>query len=164
MSNLLWYAFFIKKEVIQMDYEIVFLEEKTIVGFCKRTANDKSDMEQVIGSLWQQWAKAEKEVKERSNDKCIGLYSNYIGMEYDTTVGCEIKKGQAVPSNMIQKTIPKGKYAKFVLIGDVVKTVQKAWQEIWKMDLQRTFTADFEEYQQGENMEEMEIHIYVAIK
>ena len=87
MSNLLWYAFFIKKEVIQMDYEIVFLEEKTIAGFCKRTANDKSDMEQVIGSLWEQWTKAEKEMKERSNNKCIGLYSNYIGMEYDTTVG-----------------------------------------------------------------------------
>ncbi len=144
-----------------MQYEIVFLEEKVVAGFCQRTGNDKCDVTQVIGGLWQKWTEAEKEIQYQ---KCIGLYSHYEGMEYDVTVGYEIQKGEKVNENMVQKTIPKGKYAKFVLIGDVVKTVQRAWEEIWKMDLQRTFTADFEEYQPGEDMENMEIHIYVAIK
>ncbi len=32
------------------------------------------------------------------------------------------------------------------------------------MNLERTFVCDFEEYQEGKDMENMEIYIYVAIK
>ena len=90
--------------------------------------------------------------------------TDYVGMEYDTTVGCEVEKSTLIPEGMTEKIIPAGKYAKFVLHGDVVKTVQQAWEDIWKMNLERTFTGDFEEYQEGEDMENMEIYIYVAIK
>ncbi len=30
--------------------------------------------------------------------------------------------------------------------GDMVKAVQETWEKIWKMDLKRTWTGDFEEY------------------
>ena len=146
-----------------MKYEIVMLEEKRVAGFCQRTGNDKEDMGNVIGGLWQKWGQV-NDVQGRKNKKYIGLYTDYVGMEYDTTVGCEIDKNASIPEGMTEKIIPKGKYAKFVLKGDVVKAVQKAWGDIWNMDLERTFTADFEEYQEGEDMENMEIHIYLSIK
>lgn len=146
-----------------MEYEVVTLEEKRIVGFCQRTGNDKEDMGNVIGGLWQKWSQV-NDVQGRKNKKYIGLYTDYVGMEYDTTVGCEVEKSTLIPEGMTEKIIPAGKYAKFVLHGDVVKTVQQAWEDIWKMNLERTFTGDFEEYQEGEDMENMEIYIYVAIK
>lgn len=66
---------------------------------------------------------------------------------------------------MDQKIIPKGKYAKFVIIGDVQKSVGEAWQKIWQMDLKRKYTGDFEEYQNNsEDMQQQEIHIYIAIE
>lgn len=146
-----------------MEYEVVMLEEKRVVGFCQRTGNQKEDMGNIIGGLWQKLGQV-NDVQGRKNKKYIGLYTNYVGMEYDTTVGCEVDKNAPTPEDMTEKIIVTGKYAKFVLHGDVVKTVQKAWEDIWKMNLERTFTGDFEEYQEGEDMENMEIHIYVAIK
>ncbi len=146
-----------------MEYEVVRLEEKRVVGFCARTGNDKEEVGNVIGGLWQKLDKVAS-IQGRKNEKYIGLYTDYVGMEYNTTVGCEIEKDAVIPKDMIEKIIPAGKYAKFVLHGDVVKTVQKAWQEIWEMNLERTFIADFEEYQQGNDMDNMEIHVYVAIK
>lgn len=146
-----------------MEYEVVTLEEKRVVGFCQRTGNDKEDMGNVIGGLWQKWSQV-NDVQGRKNKKYIGLYTDYVGMEYDTTVGCEVEKSTLIPEGMTEKIIPAGKYAKFVLHGDVVKTVQQAWEDIWKMNLERTFVCDFEEYQEGKDMENMEIYIYVAIK
>ena len=61
-------------------------------------------------------------------------------------------------------TVYTGKYAKFVIHGDVQNAVGQAWQEIWKMDLNRKYTCDFEEYQNNsEDMLKQEIHIYIAL-
>ncbi len=52
-----------------------------------------------------------------------------------------------------------------MIIGDVQKSVGEAWQKIWQMDLKRKYTGDFEEYQNNsEDMQQQEIHIYIAIE
>ncbi|MDD6771388.1 GyrI-like domain-containing protein, partial [Inconstantimicrobium porci] len=56
-----------------------------------------------------------------------------------------------------------GKYAKFVVRGHMQKAVQQFWQELWKMKLDRKYTADFEEYQ-DDCIDNAEIHIYIALK
>ena len=61
------------------------------------------------------------------------------------------------------KIIPAGKYAKFSICGNMVTAVAEAWQQIWDMDLDRSFTGDFEEYKNSE-VENAEIDIYVALK
>ena len=45
----------------------------------------------------------------------------------------------------------------------MVQAVAAAWQEIWKLDLPRTFQCDFEEYQ-NDSMDQAEIHIYIGLK
>ena len=128
-----------------MKYEIEMLKEKRVAGFCQRTGNQNKDMPVVIGGLWKKWETV-SELQGRKNEKWIGMYTDYEDMEYDVTVGYEMKKDAIVPSNMTEKVIPAGKYAKFVL------------------HVERTFVCDFEEYQEGKDMENMEIYIYVAIK
>ncbi len=41
--------------------------------------------------------------------------------------------------------------------------VAKAWDKIWKMDLDRSFTGDFEEYLNSD-FENADIDIYIALK
>ena len=45
-----------------------------------------------------------------------------------------------------------------------LKDVAAFWEKLWAMDLPRAFTADFEEYQPGGDMQHAEIHIYIALK
>ena len=45
----------------------------------------------------------------------------------------------------------------------MVTAVLDAWQQICQMDLDRSFTGDFEEYKNAD-VENAEIDIYVALK
>ena len=60
-------------------------------------------------------------------------------------------------------TIPAGRYAKFIVKGDMHQAVAGFWQQLWEMDLPRSFVCDFEEYQNS-SMDEAEIHIYIGLK
>ena len=73
-------------------------------------------------------------------------------------VCCEVKKESKNIQYMI-RTIPAGKYAKFVVKGNVQTAVIEAWKNIWHMDLPRSFNCDFEEYL-NDDMELSLIHIY----
>lgn len=151
-----------------MQYEIVTLPEKTVVGFQARTSNASPDMQSVIGILWQKLFAGDtfSSIPCKCNDRSIGLYSGYSadGMEYDVTVGCEVKDASALPQGMVSSVIPAGRYAKFSALGDDVDTVAKLWGEIWNTPLDRAFTGDFEEYFPAPEGEEREIHIYIALR
>ena len=64
----------------------------------------------------------------------------------------------------LSRLIPSGKYAKFIVKGNVVTAVQEFWQKVWNMNLDRSFVCDFEEYQAGDDMDNMEIHMYISLK
>lgn len=143
-----------------MDYKIVELKEKKIVGFASRTSNDSPEMGDIIGGLWQKLYSPENvsKVQNRTNAYAIGLYSDYTETDYKVTAGFEVS--ELPDSNDYDKeVIPAGKYAKFSVHGDQVKAVAKAWGEIWNTPLDRTYTGDFEEYTSMED-----IDIYIAIK
>ena len=45
----------------------------------------------------------------------------------------------------------------------MVTAVNDFWQQLWGMNLNRSFVCDFEEYQNADP-ENAEIHIYIGIK
>lgn len=143
-----------------MNYEIVELQEKKIVGLKARTSNESPEMQGIIASLWQRLYEPSnmEKVTNRSNEYAIGLYSDYEGDEYDVTVGFEVKDVPA-DTEFEVKVIPAGRYAKFSVHGDMVQAVGATWGEIWATPLDRTYTGDFEEYVSMED-----IDIYIAIK
>ena len=151
-----------------MNYEIVNLEEKKIVGLTARTNNSAPDMGMVIGGLWNDLYQkgVYQNIKDKANEKAVGLYSDYEGDmngDYDVTIGCSVNSTDNIPQNTVVKVIPAGRYAKFVVHGHMQKAVCEFWQELWKMDLDRKYTADFEEYQ-DDCIDNTEIHIYIALK
>lgn len=146
-----------------MKYEIVNLKEKTLVGVSTVTGNMDSDMGQKIGGLWEKLYQGGvyESIKNRVNEYAIGLYSDYEGDKYCVTAGNEVSKAEN--QELTVKIIPAGKYAKFLVHGDMEKEVAKAWGEIWKMDLDRSFTGDFEEYLNSD-FENCDIDLYIALK
>lgn len=150
-----------------MKYEIVTLEEKIAVGVAARTSTKAPDMGQVIGGLWEKLygGGIYPTIPGKVNEKALGIYTDYAGedmSEYTALAACETselpKEGEFAVCR-----IPAGRYARFIVHGDMVKAVAQGWQEIWETDLPRSFQCDFEEYQ-DDSMDNAEIHIYVGLK
>lgn len=153
-----------------MEYEIVELKEKIVEGVEIITTNQNGKSLQDIAEMWQKFFTEGiyNKIENKSNNKTIGLYTEYEGdytKLYKFIVCSEVKKESQNLENRVIKTIQEGKYAKFVITGDVQKSVGEAWDKIWNMDLKRKYTCDFEEYQNNtEDMNNQEIHIYIAIE
>lgn len=146
-----------------MNYEIVTLEEKKIVGVSAKTGNQDPQMSTIIGSLWEKLYQGGvyPTIKNKVNEYAIGLYSDYTEDTYLVTVGTEVSL--ADNNELTTKVIPAGKYAKFMLEGNIETIVGEAWGAIWQENLDRTFTADFEEYLNSD-MINAKVAIYIAIR
>ncbi len=146
-----------------MKYEIVNLDQKTVVGISGFTSNEDPRMQAVIGGLWERLYQGgvSAGIRNKVNEYAIGLYSDYSKDGYCVTVGNEVS--EAENEDLAVKTIPAGKYAKFSVRGHMQKAVAEAWGEIWKLDLARSFAADFEEYRSADP-ENAEIDIYVSLR
>ncbi|WP_027399137.1 GyrI-like domain-containing protein [Anaerovorax odorimutans] len=146
-----------------MNYEIINLEKKIIVGVSAITSNTDPKMGEVISGLWEKLYQGgvNPSIKNKVNDYAIGLYSDYKNDKYCVTAGNEVSKAEN--EDLTVKIIPAGKYAKFSVHGDMQKAVAEAWGKIWKMNLNRSFTGDFEEYLNSD-WENADIDIYIALK
>lgn len=151
-----------------MNYEIVNLEEMILVGISKKTSNHDGQCITEIGEVWQKFL---GEGVYRNINNCVskesfGVYSNYEGpMNMSYTFMAGVKVSQSNNPELTTVEIPAGKYAKFTIQGDVIKDVGKAWQEIWPMNLDRTFLYDFEMYHNNsDDMTNQTIDILIGIK
>lgn len=146
-----------------MNYEIVNLEQKTVVGVSAVTGNSDPKMWETICGLWEKLyhGGVNASIKNKVNEYAIGLYSDYAGEQYCVTAGNEVSKAEN--EDLTVKIIPAGRYAKFSIHGHMEKAVAQAWPEIWKVELDRSFTGDFEEYLTAD-WENADIDIYIALK
>ncbi len=151
-----------------MKYELVELEEKLVVGLSSRTSNHDPKMPEIIGGLWNDYYQkgVYQGIKNKANGKSICLYSDFesdLNGKYDATICCEVDCEDEKENSLVVKKIQAGKYAKFVVKGHMQRAVVEFWMKFWQMDFDRSYTTDFEEYQGGSDMDNTEIHIYVAL-
>lgn len=150
-----------------MKFEIVDLNEKLVAGLKIRTSNQSETMQAEIGALWQTfYGGVFESIPSPVTGRGIGLYTNYASDasgEYDMLACCEVGPQSRLPEGIDTAVIPAGRYAKFVLHGDVQKDVAAFWAELWDMQLDRKFTADFEEYIVGDDQSNAEIHVFIAL-
>lgn len=154
-----------------MNYEIINLNEKIIVGVSANTSHDDPKMLKIISGLWHELYSngINGKIENKINNYAIGLYSDYTNNSFTVTAGNEVSKN--TNPEFTQKIIPAGKYAKFSVSGkyavcgdgDMQKALVDAWSQISKMDLNRSFTGDFEEYINCD-CKNAEINIYIALK
>lgn len=108
----------------------------------------------MIGGLWQQLFETGMffTLPGKVNEKSIGLYTNYSSDEsgdYDVYVCGQVDPAAVQASETAVAKIPAGRYARFIVRGDMKTAVRDFWMELWQMPLKRAFTCDFEEYQPG---------------
>lgn len=152
-----------------MNYKTVNLPEMKIAGLSARTSNLDPEMGSIIGSLWNSFFAqgGPQAVPDCMGADVYGLYSDYesdFRARYDITVGCRVQAVDGLPQQMTVKTVPAGKYAVFAVQGDGVAAVAKAWEEIWSMELDRSYTGDFEQYTSSPDGKTQEVSIYIALK
>ncbi len=90
-----------------MNYEIVNLEEKRVVGLAARTNNQSPEMGAVIGGLWEKFygEGVYAQIENKTSDKVLGIYTDYAGGamdDYTIMVACEAaesKRCQKIPSS-----------------------------------------------------------------
>ena len=155
-----------------MQYEIVELPSRTIVGPTVRASNNSPEEGAVIGQLWQRFMGEgmDRSIPETRVEPygCFGLYFDYdmSDMSYALLIGCETSAD--APEGMKSQTIEAGRYAKFAIRGgDCVNSVQEVWSAIWadeELTAQRAFTVDFEAYLPGEDMSCCDIDVFVALR
>ena len=102
------------------------------------------------------------------------MYSDYESDkdgEYSFMIGARVKSAAAVPSGMMARKVPAGRYAVFTSErGAVEKVVVEAWQKIWsgtKAELggERAYSVDFEIYdERARDPKNAQVEIYVAVK
>ena len=154
---------------MNMNYEVVSLKEKTVVGFLVNTTNENNRSVMDIAKIWGEFMQdgAYNAISNKLNVKSIGLYTDYEGdhtKPYNCMACCEVSNVECMPANMVTKKIPEGKYARFIIYGDVQQTVGEFWSRLWELPLDRKYSADFEEYQNNsDDMSNQEIHIYIAL-
>ncbi|MGF6905941.1 GyrI-like domain-containing protein [Fusobacterium sp. PH5-44] len=151
-----------------MNYEIVTLPKQTVVGISARTNNTNPDMTTVIGNLWEDFFQKGiyENIQNKTSGKTMGIYTDYAGNEkddYSIIVATPVSQVKDLLPNTIISAIPEGKYAKFILKGNMHKIVIDFWTKLWDMDLDRSFICDFEEYQNAD-MENAEVHVYISLK
>ncbi len=156
-----------------MQYRIIKLEEKTVAALSARTNNASPEMTGVIGGLWQKFYSPDccPKLKNRTDAYALGLYTDYADGEksdYTAAVGCAVESAEGLPDGFEVLTVPKGKYAEFVIEGDMDTGSQLAalgelWQEIWQAGLNRSFICDFEEYRSADP-KKANIHVFIGLK
>lgn len=127
------------------------LEDFEIVGISVRTTNQNRQAEKDIETLWKDFYA--NDLKTKIGDKISeDLYCVYTDYEtdymgtYTTILGYQVKPGTIPPSGLVRKVILRSSYQVFISEGTLPSSVQETWLNVWKSDLKRRYTADFDVY------------------
>lgn len=109
-------------------------------------------------------------IPNKTDKDFICVYTNYESQSkdsYDVLLGCRVNSLEDIPEGLFGQSFNGGFYQQFIAKGDVTQgqAVRDTWDAIWKSNISRTFTADFEVYgERAQNPNDAEVDIFVAIQ
>lgn len=148
----------------------VKIEPFKIIGISVRTTNENNQGAKDIGELWEKFISegiAEK-IPNKIENSVLSIYTNYEGdytQPYDTILGCKVSSLDNIPDGMVGQSFDGGSYLKSSAKGDLKDgIIATHWHKIWKMDLDRAYTADFEFFgEKAQNPSNAEVDFYIAV-
>lgn len=149
----------------------VKIEPFQVIGITVRTTNENGQAAKDIGDLWGRFMR-EKILEAIPNKIDNSVYSIYTDYEadhtkpYTTILGCRVENLNEIPGGMTGMSFDGGNYIKLSAKGDLMKgLIASKWFEIWEMDLDRTYTADFEFFGvKAQNPADAEVDFLIAVK
>ncbi|MEN6671101.1 GyrI-like domain-containing protein [Psychrobacter sp. B38] len=160
-------------------------EALTCKGISVRTTNNAEISHETakLGRLWQKFYQNHAGQLPEGED-IYGVYHNYESDDlvgaFDVVAGWQINHEQDETElassdaalntgNVVEVTIPAGKYLVFSENGNMPNTVMNAWEKAWEYfnapdcEHTRTFEVDFERYIDG-NLEYGQVDLYIGIE
>lgn len=133
-----------------LDYQVVRKPNQFIVGLAVRTDNEKAmkDIPKICADFQDGW---QEKIKNCVNDDIVCAYLEYdedYTKPYTYIIGCIVTSCDVVPAGMVCKELVGGLYAKIEVFGEYPDSLIAAWEDIWDMDIERSYTSDFEVYDQ----------------
>lgn len=160
---------FVAKENIMGNYTVVQKPSMIVVGIECRTSNHPDAGPKDIPQHWGKFYSDNimDQIPNKVSNDVIALYCDYESdytKPYTFVIGSQVTASKSVPEGMVSKIIPATSYVVFRAVGEYPKSLIDIWGQIWKTDLQRTYTGDFEVY--GEKFFESPkvVEVFVAIK
>ncbi|MNU74236.1 Bacterial transcription activator, effector binding domain [compost metagenome] len=146
------------------------MEPFKVIGIAVRTTNENNQAATDIADLWGQFMteRVMEAIPNKIDNTVYSIYTDYESdhtKPYTTILGCKVEKLDEIPDGMIGKSIEGGNYVKLSAKGDLAKgLIVNKWLEIWGMDLNRVFTADFEVFgEKAQNPSDAEIDFLIAV-
>ncbi len=125
-----------------MEHEIIETRERIeLAGIEVRASNADA---RPIGTLW---GRVREEDLFRDADRIYAVYCEYEGdhtAPYTFFLGRAIEPGEETPAGFVRRTVPAGRFARFVAEGEQPAAMMQTWVGIWNLDLDRRFETDYE--------------------
>jgi predicted transcriptional regulator YdeE len=107
-------------------------------------------------------------IPNKMNGDILALYTDYEGdytKPYSWILGCEVSSLEDVPTGLVGKVISESRYAVFTTKDEFPEGLIAAWQAVWKSNLSRAYTSDFELYRSDFNPQKNpEVKVYIALE
>lgn len=149
----------------------VKIEPFKVIGISVRTTNENNQAAKDIADLWGKFMndKILEAIPNKIDNTVYSIYTDYESNHtkpYTTILGCRVENLNDIPNGMIGKSFDGGNYVKLSAKGDLMKgLIVNKWTEIWEMDLDRVFTADYEVFgEKAQNPTDAEIDFLIAVK
>ncbi|MBC2580040.1 effector binding domain-containing protein [Clostridium sp. DJ247] len=158
-----------KKE--DMPARVIEKGEMIVVGKEIRTSNKDGQCMKEIPEFWKEFSAqklGDKICNKVNPNSILGVYTDYESNEtgtYSFIIGFQVSHVDSIPEGMVDKVIPASKYYVVTVKGKMPDKIGEAWAHIWGAGLERTYTADFELYDERyDGSENSEVDIYVSRK
>jgi predicted transcriptional regulator YdeE len=131
--------------------EKISLTEIKLIGLFlgRKTTNENRQSAIDCGSHWQKFeaGKYAERIPNKINDEIFAVYQDYESDHtgpYSYFIGCIVDDNTVVPEGMDGLVLPKSEYVRIIAKGIMPDCVANAWRDIWAGNLERTYRADFE--------------------
>jgi len=151
----------------EMKYIIEKQDKKYFIGLPLRTNNDECSL--AMPAHKERFFKEGilQRIPNKINGDILAVYTDYEGdytKPYTWILGCEVSSLDLVPEGLIGKIIPSSDYAVFTTQGLFPQGLIHAWQEIWKSNLKRSYSTDFEVYWSNfDPHSNPQVQVYISI-
>ncbi|MBX7065864.1 MAG: GyrI-like domain-containing protein [Parachlamydiales bacterium] len=151
-----------------MKHEIEKQPKKFFVGIPLRTNNQEAGS--TISAHWERFYREQilQKIPNRVGDDVYGIYTDYesdFNGPYTLLIGCEVSSLKNLPAGLVGREIPEAKYAVYTSQGPFPQGLIAVWQAIWKANLKRAYTHDFEFYSHKFNPQKNpNVKVYIAIE
>jgi len=145
------------------------VENSMVIAGISTRIEDPVQSSKQIGALWEQFWKENLPAKitNRFNNTIYAIYHDYEGdynQPYTITIGYRINKIDDLPNDFKIVVIPQQKYHVFTANGTLPESITRSWKKIWQANLQRSYSFDFEIYdERAQNPQDAIVDIYVAV-